>query len=200
MIWRKIHRWLSIPLGIFIFLICFSGALLSFERELSAAFAPDAAGKLPFFVVVRSLHRSLCIGTIGKLIVGYSTLALVVILISGLIMWCKRAHHNLRQSLSVVFPTPMRGMHVALGVYVMIILLLCALTGMTWSFGWFRDAVYFLFEGHTSDPLFHYISGLHTGRIGGMTLRILWFIAVLIGASLPITGYWIYISRRRRKK
>ena len=200
MIWRKIHRWLSIPLGIFIFLICLSGSLLSFERELTTAIAPDATGKLPFFAAVHSLHRSLCAGAVGKIIIGYSTLALVVILISGLIMWIRRARHNLRQSLSIVFPTPLRGMHVALGIYVMIVLLICALTGMTWSFGWFRDAVYSVFEGHTSEPLFHYISGLHTGRIGGMPLRIIWFIAVLIGASLPVTGYWLYISRRLRKK
>ncbi len=191
---------MSIPLGIFIFLICLSGALLSFEREISTAFAPDAVGKLPFFAAVHSLHRSLCIGSLGKIIIGYSTLAFVIILLSGLIMWIKRARHNFRKSLNVVFPTPLRGMHVTLGVYVMIILLLCALTGMTWSFGWFRDAVYYLFEEHTSEPLFHIISGLHTGRIGGMGLRILWFIAVIIGASLPITGYWIYINRRRHRK
>lgn len=200
MIWRKIHRWLSIPLGIFIFLICISGALLAFERELSAAFAPDATGKLPFFTAVHSLHRSLCLGAIGKLVVGYSTIAFVFILISGLIMWIKRARHNFRRSFSIVFPSPLRGMHIALGVYVIIILLLCALTGLTWSFNWFRDAVYFLFESHTSVPLFHHISGLHTGRIGGIPFRVLWCIAVIIGASLPVTGYWIYFSRKRRKK
>lgn len=31
----KIHRWLSIPLGIILSVICFSGATLVFEKEIT---------------------------------------------------------------------------------------------------------------------------------------------------------------------
>ena len=31
---RKIHLWLSVPFGVFITLICFSGAMLVFEKEI----------------------------------------------------------------------------------------------------------------------------------------------------------------------
>lgn len=31
---RQIHSWLSIPFGLFIMLICFSGAMLVFEKEI----------------------------------------------------------------------------------------------------------------------------------------------------------------------
>lgn len=34
-IFRKIHLWLSVPLGIFITLICFSGATLVYEQEIT---------------------------------------------------------------------------------------------------------------------------------------------------------------------
>ena len=34
-IFRKIHLWLSIPVGLFISLICFSGAILVFETEIT---------------------------------------------------------------------------------------------------------------------------------------------------------------------
>jgi len=33
-IFRHIHLWLSVPFGIFITLICFSGAMLVFEKEI----------------------------------------------------------------------------------------------------------------------------------------------------------------------
>ena len=36
-LWRKLHLWLSIPFGIFITLICFSGAMLIFEPEITRA-------------------------------------------------------------------------------------------------------------------------------------------------------------------
>ena len=34
-LFRKIHLWLSVPLGIFITLICFSGATLVYEQEIT---------------------------------------------------------------------------------------------------------------------------------------------------------------------
>ena len=34
-VFRKIHLWLSVPAGIFITLICFSGAMMVFEKEIT---------------------------------------------------------------------------------------------------------------------------------------------------------------------
>jgi len=41
--------------------------------------------------------------------------------------------------------------------------------------------------------------GLHTGFIGGMTTKILYFTASLICASLPITGFYIWWGKRKKK-
>lgn len=38
---RKIHLWLSVPFGIIITLICFSGAMLIFEPEITKAVRSD---------------------------------------------------------------------------------------------------------------------------------------------------------------
>lgn len=38
---RKIHLWLSVPFGIIITLVCFSGAMLVFEKELTLLSAKD---------------------------------------------------------------------------------------------------------------------------------------------------------------
>ena len=40
-VFRKIHLWLSVPFGIVISLVCFSGAMLVFEKELTRMANPD---------------------------------------------------------------------------------------------------------------------------------------------------------------
>ena len=45
-----------------------------------------------------------------------------------------------------------------------------------------------------------WIFSVHVGSWGGMFTRILTFIAALIGASLPLTGYYLWIKRSWRKK
>jgi uncharacterized iron-regulated membrane protein len=41
---------------------------------------------------------------------------------------------------------------------------------------------------------------IHIGSIFGLTGRIAMFLAVLIGASLPITGFYIWWGRNNKKK
>ncbi len=92
----------------------------------------------------------------GKVIVGITTFVMVVILVSGIVIWIPRTRKALRNRLVV------RGRkgwwrfwydsHVSLGIYVTLFLLVMALTGLTWSFQWYRTA--------TVDALF----GVSTAR------------------------------------
>ncbi|MBQ7530799.1 MAG: PepSY domain-containing protein [Paludibacteraceae bacterium] len=41
---------------------------------------------------------------------------------------------------------------------------------------------------------------LHTGSIGGWLLRILYFLAALIGACLPWSGYYMFVKRQQAKQ
>lgn len=240
-IFAKIHLWLSIPLGIFISIICLTGAILVFEQEITQAlnpklyrvettsentplspselaeainrqvpdtlqltslqFAQDPekpvwagfknAGKktlsvnpytgevngwsknYPFFQEVRKLHRWLLDAparkgekSVGKAIVGITTLLMVVILISGLVIWIPRTTKALKNRLKISCTKGWRRFwydsHVATGFYTLIFLLVMALTGLTWSFGWYRTAAYSLFgaapqametsHGHAGKP------------------------------------------------
>lgn len=49
-----------------------------------------------------------------------------------------------------------------------------------------------------------WIYSVHVGNWGGMTTRILTFLAALVGASLPLTGYYLWIkkmiNKRKREK
>ena len=115
------------------------------------------AGRLPFFNTVRRLHRWLmdtrpADGGIfwGKMIVGASTLAFVVILLTGVVIWWPRNRKMLKNRLKIVAGKGWNrfwyDLHVAGGFYVTLLLLAMALTGLTWSFSWYRDAFYSPFD------------------------------------------------------
>lgn len=113
--------------------------------------------RLPFFNVMRRLHRWLMDtrpsdGGIywGKMIVGSSTLAFAVILITGLAIWLPRNRKVLKNRLKVVVSKGWvrfwHDLHVAGGFYALLLLLAMALTGLTWSFEWYRDGFYSMFD------------------------------------------------------
>ena len=392
-VFRKIHLWLSVPTGIFIALICFSGAMMVFEKEITelcrhdlyfvqevkgstlpeqrlveivTATLPDSVSvtgiktfpeadrawqvslskprrasvfidqytgeikgryeRLPFFDTMFHLHRWLLdpSKSIGKWIVGVCTLLLVIILVTGLLMWLTNRKKPLTQSLKIScnkgWHRFWHDLHVAGGIYATIFLLAMALTGLTWSFSWYRTGFYACFgvessekggahggsasiegqrgggeghgyhgggeghgyhgggEGHgyhdggdfgfhRRSPYRHWddvlkevalknpgyqqitlkaeaaevvpegrrslratdkysydrrsgeitdvklyssegkdtkvrsgVYMVHTGSWGGIITRILNFLAALIGATLPLTGYWLWIRRLTRKR
>lgn len=113
-------------------------------------------GRTSFYATVFRLHRwlldSMSTGgrmSVGKLLVGISTLMFVIVLISGIVIWVPRTAKALRNSLKI----PVRrgwhclwhGLHAAGGMYAMVFLLALALTGLTWSFPWYRTGFYALF-------------------------------------------------------
>ena len=378
-IFRNIHLWLSVPFGILITLICFSGAALVFEKEVMelchrelyfvkkveaaplpmeqlmtkvAATLPDSVSvtgvnissdperayqvtlskprrasmyvdqytgeitgkyeRAPFFNFMFRMHRWLLDsmkqdGGIfwGKMIVGTSTLMFVFVLISGVVVWWPRTRKALKNSLKIVANKGWRrfwyDLHVAGGMYALVFLLAMALTGLTWSFQWYRTGFYKTFgvevqpsmghgnaaanatakggkrdgkpegrEGRGAHRYSPYTNGqqvyeqlaeanpdykqisvsdgsasvavprfgnqrgtdrykfnprngeitettlykdldnsgkirgwiysVHVGSWGGMLTRILTFVAALIGASLPLTGYYLWIRKKIKRR
>ena len=289
--------------------------------------------RAPFFNFMFRMHRWLLDsmkqdGGIfwGKMIVGTSTLMFVFVLISGVVVWWPRTRKALKNSLKIVANKGWRrfwyDLHVAGGMYTLVFLLAMALTGLTWSFQWYRIGFYKTFgvevqpsmghgnaaanatakdgkpdgkpegregrgersgnrgerpageggrsEGrgaHRRSPYAHWeqvyeqlaqanpgykqisvsdgsasvafnrfgnqratdrykfnprngeitettlykdlensgkirgwIYSVHVGSWGGMLTRILTFIAALIGASLPLTGYYLWIRKKIKRK
>ena len=378
-IFRNIHLWLSVPFGILITLICFSGAALVFEKEVMelchrelyfvkkveaaplpmeqlmtkvAATLPDSVSvtgvnissdperayqvtlskprrasmyvdqytgeitgkyeRAPFFNFMFRMHRWLLDsmkqdGGIfwGKMIVGTSTLMFVFVLISGVVVWWPRTRKALKNSLKIVANNGWRrfwyDLHVAGGMYALVFLLAMALTGLTWSFQWYRTGFYKTFGVEVQPSMGHgnaavnatakggkrdgkpegregrgahryspytnwqqvyeqlaeanpdykqisvsdgsasvavprfgnqrgtdrykfnprngeitettlykdldnsgkirgWIYSVHVGSWGGMLTRILTFVAALIGASLPLTGYYLWIRKKIKRR
>ena len=242
---RKIHLWLSVPTGIIITLVCFSGAMLVFEKEITEAIKPElyfvkeAKGepipmqqlmekveetlpdsvsisgvtvfadstrtyqvslskprrasiyvnqytgevtgrseRLPFFNTMFHLHRWLLGSSsgVGKLLTGICTLVLVFILITGILMWLTNRNKPLKASLAIHVTKGWgrfwHDLHVAGGIYATIFLLAMALTGLTWSFSWYRTGFYACFGVESSER-----GGAHgggaskEGQRGGDTIR-----------------------------
>lgn len=368
---KKLHLWLSVPFGLTITIICFTGAMLVFEQEITevaqrnmvyvdevkdvalpineiatkvASTLPDSvkvtgvvisadperaykvnlskpkkafvyidqytgeikgkSERLGFFEIMISLHRWLmdskpADGGIywGKLIVGVSTLVFVFILITGLVIWIPKSRVALKNRLAICTTKGHKrlwyDLHVAGGFYALLILLALALTGLTWSFSWYRTGFYKVFGVETAklsqqatnksdsekrkggrgdeekkiDPFASWVVALdkvksetndynsitvsdgqvsvskdafgnrrasdiyrfdkHTGEItevqpytktdgeskikgwiysvhvgswGGLLTRVLNVLVALLGASLPLTGYYLWIRRLYRKR
>ena len=244
-IFRNIHLWFSVPFGILITLICFSGAALVFEKEVMelchrelyfvkkveaaplpmeqlmtkvAATLPDSVSvtgvnissdperayqvtlskprrasmyvdqytgeitgkyeRAPFFNFMFRMHRWLLDsmkqdGGIfwGKMIVGTSTLMFVFVLISGVVVWWPRTRKALKNSLKIVANKGWRrfwyDLHVAGGMYALVFLLAMALTGLTWSFQWYRTGFYKTFGVEVQPSMGHGNAAANATAKGG---------------------------------
>jgi uncharacterized iron-regulated membrane protein len=358
----KLHLWLSIPVGLIISVICFTGAIMVLDKDIHRWMNPsfytltvteqhtepmpidslvsNLSKQLDRAVVIRSIslendptaslqislvddratyyvhpytgevlgertrfakgsfyrtlfytHRWLMMTdkwagiSPGKLITGVSTLILVAILISGIFIWLPRARKNLGKSLQIHTTKGWRrfnyDLHVAGGAYISVGLLVLALTGLMWSFQWYRAGVFTLFGAKTeiskkhdkvnnttvetpnytawnnalsalrmqhpkavyysvnnkeirryynqygntsaydtylfdketgtltetipyankpkSSQVMAWAYTLHIGAWGGFVGRIITCFISLMGGILPLTGYYLWIKKRRRR-
>ena len=101
-----------------------------------------------FFYQVFALHRWLLggEGSIGKYIVGVSTLVFLFILLTGIILWWPKTRAILAQRLSVKWDGGWKRLnhdfHLVFGFYSAIFLFIFAFTGLAWSFEWFNKGIY----------------------------------------------------------
>ena len=151
----------------------------------AAVFADPYTGELTgrqergaFFTSMFRLHRWLFNTArpegrppVGKLLVGISTLVLVAILVTGIWLWVRRARKSLKNRLQVAVGKGRHrfwyDLHVSGGFYAALVLLALALTGLTWSFSWYRTAFYAAF-GVVNQPVKGRQAGSPaSGRKGG---------------------------------
>jgi uncharacterized iron-regulated membrane protein len=105
----------------------------------------------PFFLFMMQAHRWLLIeGGVGKMIVGIATLIFLIMEISGLVLWAPAKWKQLKKwkmwkpGFTIKTSNWKRfnhDLHNTLGFYSFILLTIMALTGLCWSFEWYRDGV-----------------------------------------------------------
>lgn len=106
------------------------------------------------FKIASSAHRRMfgnsksqgASGTnVGKLVVGISAIVMIVIVATGLILWWpmrKSFVDQLRWGHGKKSYKRWYDLHCTTGVISALVLILCVLTGLTWSFGWYKKAIY----------------------------------------------------------
>lgn len=210
---NDVHLWLGLASGIILFLVCFSGTVLTFEKEIKNIFAEDfkvsgtqtmeiealtevlqqegevssvsipaEAGKSYEFRVKTSpedrrgttfyvdpytgdymqtkksslddffmwnfrMHRWLLLDSvIGRPIVGIATIIFFILSLSGVVLWFpkKLKWKNMKSGFKIKTSANWKrinhDLHNTLGFYACIVLVIMTLTGLFWSFEWYREA------------------------------------------------------------
>lgn len=154
---------------------------------------PKGAGS-DFFMVMFRLHRWLLLDTeIGRPIVGWATIIFGLLVISGLVIWFPQNLKVWKQGLRIKFSGNWKrinhDLHNTLGFYSSILLLIMVLTGLTWSFQWYRTGLHKMLgvykppNAAREEPLKSAIPADSTAKM----LAIADFIAIA-DKALPYTG------------
>lgn len=148
----KLHRWLAIPFGVFMSILCFSGALLILAESIASMMGKDAHD-MAFFNALFRLHRWLFMIpenphgglSVGRIITSLSAMAMTLVLLTGIVGWWPRNKAMLKSRLTVHCKKGFRRFvydsHVSLGIYAVAFLLVMSLTGPAFSYGWYRNGV-----------------------------------------------------------
>ncbi len=117
-----------------------------FINPYTGAVIDTADNGSPFFLGVFRMHRWLLLDQeIGRPIVGCATLIFVFLIISGLVIWVPRRAKSWKQGLKIKWSGNWKrvnhDLHNALGFYASLLLLVMALTGLTWSFEWYKTGL-----------------------------------------------------------
>ena len=144
------------------------------DASVRARFAPDEAGRRPTsvyvdpydgavlghvrweqgFATIRGLHRWLLIPGEGKgwgrTVTGAGALALLAFLVTGITLRWPQIHRWriwLEPSLSRPGRARWWSLHAVAGTWLLPVYLVIALSGLTWSYDWYRDGATWLLTG-----------------------------------------------------
>lgn len=119
---------------------------------------------------VMRLHRWLLDSnrTIGKPIVGYTTILFVIILITGIVVWWPKTRKQIKSRLKLETKYGWKRFwldtHTNAGMYACLILLALALTGLTYSFSWYNKGFYKMLGVSTTTRAHEAPKPQHSGK------------------------------------
>lgn len=114
--------------------------------------------------LLRIMHQQLLLQyDIGHLVVGVSTLIMMVMVITGLILWWPRNKGAIKQRFRIKFDAKWRrvnyDIHNVGGFYAQLFILIFAVTGLVWTFDWWTNGIYRLL-GDNPEKVFNQVPAL----------------------------------------
>lgn len=243
-----------------------------------------------FFKKVKMFHRFLLSrkGGVGHYIMSYASLFFFFILITGIILWWPKSKAILEQRLKIKWSGNRKrlihDLHVVVGFYASVFLIVLVMTGLVMSFNWLNKGVFFLTHSSSQNPkpskslfnkgqktvsinaiqeklsiqiasseeylirfpediadvfqvnilapntpqnqsdtyylnqytaeiigrntflnknlgqkIISFIKPIHTGKVYGLTTKIINFIIVLLTLTFPVSGMMMWLSRLKKK-
>lgn len=120
------------------------GELKYFDPYTGLLLKTDLLGE-DFFALDLQLHRTLVLGEFGKQLTGACTLILVFFCLSGLYMRWPRQFGSWRVWLTMDWAKKGRAfkwdLHSIFGTWCLVFYLVSALTGLMWSYDWYKDGM-----------------------------------------------------------
>jgi uncharacterized iron-regulated membrane protein len=206
----QIHLWLGIGIGLYVLIISVSGSLIVFRPELDRVLCPGTLVTIPsgrvvstvcepaFVTGMAEFHDHLGIGRAGLLINGLGAIAVIVMCVTGALLWWPgrtRWRRSLVLRRDVSAQRFIWDLHGVLGFWLLLLVLMWALTGLYFAFPSAFNAV--------PDDAIADLVRLHFGRAYGPLVAALWVILGLVPCALFITGvlmWWYRVWRVRLMK
>ncbi|MEM0941453.1 MAG: PepSY-associated TM helix domain-containing protein [Bacteroidota bacterium] len=94
----------------------------------------------------RFLHQTLLLEyELGTKIIGFAGLIMIVLAISGLVIWWPKTLRSLKQRLKIKWKAAFKrvnwDLHAVGGVYTYLFILFFATTGLVWSYSWWKNGI-----------------------------------------------------------
>lgn len=158
--------------------VTFPGSIAYYESAFVNPYTAEVTGTINymdnFFTIVKYIHWSLYLSTkYGQPIVGWGTLIFVISLITGFIMWVPKRWNKIEKNKAFKVRWKARwkrlnyDLHNVLGFYIVIVALILGLTGMVYSFRWFKQGVYAAVTMSTNAPVFPAYTSDDTALLAG---------------------------------
>jgi len=158
---------------------------------------------------VVDLHDNLLAGTTGRAVNGVGALLFLALAITGAVVWWPgvgRIAHSMIPGKPAKSARFARRLHNALGIWMLALILIWALTAVYFSFpDPFEWTIDYFDRDRTDDRrpgdwLVRALVNIHFGRSWGMTVKYIWVVLGLVPAALFITGgitWWARVVRRQ---
>jgi hypothetical protein len=129
----QVHLWSGIALGLYILMISVTGSVLVYRNELFEI----SERALEATTWLLDLHDNLLAGARGRVVNGFGALAVLVLAVSGLVIWWPGVHawrRSLTLPRGVSFRRAVWHLHSMVGLWTLGIILLIGLSGAYFGF------------------------------------------------------------------